>query len=66
MALRLASVEECASLTRLSPFTIRLWARQGKFLWYKLGSRMVIDQADFERFITERRRGRHGVEAGVA
>jgi excisionase family DNA binding protein len=58
MPLKLASVEETAEHLTISPHTVRLWARQGKFRWYKLGSRMIIDQDDLERFVAEQARGR--------
>jgi excisionase family DNA binding protein len=56
MALQLVSVEEAAERLRVSPYTIRHWARQRRFQWFKLGTRMVIDVEDLERYVTEQKR----------
>jgi excisionase family DNA binding protein len=53
MAIEVLSVREASQRLRLRPETVRLWARQRRFLWYKLGSRMVIDAGDLERFLRE-------------
>ena len=39
-------------------YTVRLWAWQSRFRSYKLGSRVLIDQADLEKFVVEQQRGR--------
>ena len=58
MTLQLISVEEAALHLKVAEQTVRLWARQGRFRWFKLGSRMVIDQEDLEKFVTAQQRGR--------
>jgi excisionase family DNA binding protein len=58
MSLDLLSVEEVAKLLRVSQWTVRLWAHDGRFQWYKLGSRMLIDRQDLTRYVSEHQRGR--------
>jgi excisionase family DNA binding protein len=58
MTPKLVSVDTAAEYLTVSPHTVRLWARQRRFKWYKVGSRMLIDEADLEKFVSEHLRGR--------
>lgn len=51
MTIEVLTVDETSERLKIQPETVRLWARQRKFLYYKMGGRMVIDAHDLERFI---------------
>ena len=53
----LLSVSEAAEFLRLSEHTIRAWARRGRIPTVRLGSRLLFDRADLERFIEASRAG---------
>ena len=53
----LLSVSEAAGFLKVSEHTIRVWERQGRFPAVRLGSRVLFDRADLERFIEASRAG---------
>lgn len=56
---QLAGLEEsCKILGNLSPWTLRGWAYKGKIASHKVGSRLMFDRAELDRFIKETERPR--------
>jgi excisionase family DNA binding protein len=49
----LKSVEEAAESLGLSPWTIRLYVRQGKIRPVRIGRRVLIEPDEIQRVITE-------------
>jgi excisionase family DNA binding protein len=47
----LISFEEAASKLGLSPWTLRLWARQRRIASVKLGGRRLLQTAEMERLV---------------
>lgn len=45
------SVPEAASFLGVSVFTVRAWLRQRRLPYFRLGRRVVIAEADLERFL---------------
>ena len=58
---RRLSVTEAAPFLGVSVFTVRAWIRQRRLPFHRLGRRIVLDQADLERFLAA-----HRVEAREA
>lgn len=50
---KLLSIETCAELTSLSPWTIRKWIQDGKIQSNKLGARRLIALSEVRRLIAE-------------
>jgi excisionase family DNA binding protein len=63
---RLGSIQEAADYSRLATHTIRQWAREGRFTTFKVGSRVLVDLDDLERFIVSHQRRRREEVVGVA
>ena len=53
---RLVGVDEAAGILGLSPWTIRLWASNGKLPSHKLSTRLMFQVADLEKMIDDTRR----------
>ena len=51
----LETIESAAKILSLSPWTIRLYVRQGKIRPVRLGRRIAIEQAEIRRLIEEGR-----------
>ena len=49
----LISIEEAADYMSLSPHTIRLWARQHRISYCRVGRRMLIRPVDLEKLILD-------------
>ena len=49
------SVVEAAGRLGVSRFTVRSWLRQRRLAYHKLGRRVVLDEADVERFLEAHR-----------
>jgi excisionase family DNA binding protein len=49
----LKSVEEAAESLGLSPWTIRLYVRQGKIRPVRIGRRVLIEPGEIQRIIAE-------------
>jgi excisionase family DNA binding protein len=49
------SVEETAKAIGVSPHTVRAWLRQRRIPYLKLGRRVLMDQADVQRFLDANR-----------
>ncbi len=45
------TVPECSQEYDLKAYTIRRWAKQGKFLTLRSGAKILINRAVFERFL---------------
>ncbi len=52
----LKTVREIANDSRQSDSTIRKWIKAGKFPVYRPGGKILIDPADFNRFLTDSKR----------
>ena len=48
---QLMDINEAAEILRVSPFTVRRWAAEGRLRRIKLGSRTLLDPADVKRLI---------------
>jgi excisionase family DNA binding protein len=48
----LRSVRQTAELCGISPWTVRSYIRQGKLRPVRIGRRVLIDEAEIERFIS--------------
>lgn len=55
---RLLSVQECEGLSGISVWTWRRWAYAGKIASVKMGTRLMVEMAEFDRAIAENRRPR--------
>lgn len=55
------SVHEAAARLGVSRFTLRAWLRQRRIPYFRLGRRVVLSDADVERFLAA-----HRVEAREA
>jgi excisionase family DNA binding protein len=64
MELEFITVEEAATVLRVSKDTIRLWAKQRKFPTYKFGGKIMVERQDLVRYLASHRR--EEVPAGVA
>ncbi|MCI0721079.1 MAG: helix-turn-helix domain-containing protein [Acidobacteria bacterium] len=54
--IRLMDVKEAAKqMLNVSPWTVRLWIRQGKLPFVRLGRRVLLDPKDLRAFIDENR-----------
>lgn len=51
----LKSVEEAAELLALSPWTVRLYIRQGKIRPVRIGRRVLIEPQEIRRIVEEGR-----------
>jgi excisionase family DNA binding protein len=49
------SIPEAASRLRVSKFTLRRWLRQRRLAHYRLGRRVLLAEADVERFLAMNR-----------
>ncbi len=49
----LKSVEEAAVLLAISPWTVRGYVREGKLKAVRLGRRVLLEEAELERFVAE-------------
>ena len=49
----LKSVEEAAGLLGISPWTVRRDIRDGKLRPVRLGRRVLVEEAELERFVAE-------------
>ena len=49
------NVDELASDSRVSKHTWRLWIRQGRIPVVRLGRRILVDEADYRRFLADNR-----------
>ena len=47
----LKSVEEAAELLGVSKWSVRSWIREGKLRAVRLGRRVLVEEAELERFI---------------
>jgi len=52
----LLNVETVAKLLALSPWTVRSKIREGKLRPLRVGRRVVLEQAELERFLDEARK----------
>lgn len=52
----LKSVEEAAGLLGISPWTVRSYVRDGKLRPVRLGRRVLLEEAELERFIERSKR----------
>ena len=48
---QMLSIDSVAELLSVSPWTVRLWIKQGKLGSAKLGTRRVVPQSEVERFV---------------
>ena len=48
---RLRSVKQTAEFWSISPWTVRSYIKQGKLLPVRIGRRVLIDEAEIERFV---------------
>jgi excisionase family DNA binding protein len=55
---RLFDIKEAANLLSLSPWTLRKWVAAGKLRPVRLGRRVLLEQAELERFVAAAREGR--------
>ena len=51
----LRSVTEAAGLLGISPWTVRAYIRDGKLQAVRLGRRVLVEEAELERFVEEGR-----------
>src|SRR2546429_4444011 len=49
----LKSVEEAAGLLGISPWTVRGYIRDGKIKPVRLGRRVLVEEAELERFVAD-------------
>ena len=49
----LLSIEQAAQKLGLSPWTLRLYLRQGKLRPVRIGRRVLLEEAELSRFIAE-------------
>lgn len=49
------SIPEAASRLNVSKFTLMRWLRQRRLAYYRLGRRVVLAEADVERFLSANR-----------
>jgi excisionase family DNA binding protein len=47
------SVEKAAELLGLSPWTLRAYIRDGRLRPVRLGRRVLLEESELERFVTE-------------
>lgn len=47
----LLSIENAAEILSVSPWTLRLWAKQGKLSTIKLGARRLVRRSDLDRIM---------------
>lgn len=52
---RLLDLLELADRSKVSKHTWRLWLRQGKLPAVRLGRRLLVDEADYVKFISANR-----------
>ena len=52
----LKSVEEAAGLLGISPWTVRSYIREGKLKPVRIGRRVLVEEAELERFIERSKR----------
>ncbi len=55
---QLLSIKAAADALGLSVWTLRSWAYSGKVSSHKLGSRLLVSQAEIDRILTESERPR--------
>lgn len=51
--LALLDIKAAARLLAISPWTVRLYLRQGKLRAVRIGRRVLIEPAELERFVEE-------------
>ena len=51
----LLGIEAAASLLSISPWTVRARIRQGKLKPVRIGRRVLLEQGEIERFVSEAR-----------
>lgn len=61
---RLLSVVAAAESLGVSRFTLRSWLRQRRIPYHRLGRRIVLSEADLERFLRGNRVEARDEEAG--
>lgn len=49
----LQDVESAARLLSISPWTVRAYIRQGKLNPVRIGRRVLLEEAELERFVAE-------------
>jgi len=49
----LHDVNDSARLLAISPWTVRLYVREGKLHPVRIGRRVLIEEAELERFVSE-------------
>ncbi len=49
----LLNIDKAAEKLGLSPWTLRLYLRQGKLRPVRIGRRVLLEEAELSRFITE-------------
>jgi excisionase family DNA binding protein len=63
----LVGVDQAAAiLGGLSPWTLRAWAYKGTLASHKIGTRLMFDRAELDRFIAESERPRLSDKDAVA
>lgn len=60
MTSRLVGVEEASGRLGLSPWTIRAYAYKGVIASVKLGTRLLFEESELDKFVEERTRPRFG------
>ena len=60
---KLLSVQAAAQLLSISKWTVRAYVRDGKLRPVRLGRRVLLEEAELERFVTEGREGEKAVAA---
>lgn len=56
----LYDVNGAAQLLRISPWTIRAHIREGKLKPVRIGRRVLLEEAELERFVAEAKAGTTG------
>ena len=49
----LRNINETAQLLGISPWTVRLYVRNGKLRAVRIGTRVLLEENELERFVTE-------------
>jgi excisionase family DNA binding protein len=52
----LKSVEEAAGLLAISPWTVRSYIKTGKLKPVRLGRRVLVEEAELERFVAQNKK----------
>ncbi len=56
MLQQLRSIEEAARLLGISPWTVRAYIKTGKLKPVRLGRRVLVEEAELERFVAENKK----------